>query len=150
MHLPSYAIMEISDDHSTYKFVSEGPKGEIVKVIVFSEFFPGGNIYNMALADVLNDDRISDTNISNNSDIRKIFATVARVVMEYTSIYTERTIFFQGSDEEGQRTSVYHRAISQYHHFLENDFDIEGITTDEVKETFNPKGRYEVFLVKRK
>jgi hypothetical protein len=150
MHLPSYTISEIAEDHSTYKFFSEGPNGRISKIIIFSEFYAGGNIYNVALGDVMRNDRISDTNVSNNGDIRKIFATVAQVLMDYTSIYPERTIFFQGSDVEGRRISVYHRAISQYYHLLQKELIVEGITNHEVKELFNPNGQYAFFLIRRK
>jgi hypothetical protein len=148
--LASYPILEISNDHSTYKFMSNGPNGSIYKIIVFPNFFPDSNIYNMALGDVLADNKVSDTNISNNGDIRKIFATVAKILTEYITIFPDRTIFFQGSDDIGKRSSVYHRAISQYYHLMENEFIFEGVTQNDVKEPFNPESKYQFFLVRRK
>lgn len=150
MHLPTYPILEIAPDHSTYRFISEGTNGCIIKVVIFTEFYPGGNIYNMALVDINANNSVSDESISNNGDIRKIFATVARVILEFLSLYPQRTIFFQGSDNEGRRTNVYHRAISQYYQLLTDELNIAGLTLDDVKEPFDPKGKYEIFLVTKR
>jgi hypothetical protein len=93
---------------------------------------------------------ISDTSLSNNGDIRKILATVAQAIINYTLIFPNRTIYFQGSDEAGKRTSVYNAAIRKYFYSLEKEFYIEGYTSEKVKEKFNPMKAYKGFLVKRK
>lgn len=149
MHLPSYRIIENAKDYSLFKFISNGPNGSITKFIIFSELDSEENIYNLALVDVLQHE-ISDTHLSNNGDLRKVLATVAQILIEYTSKFPERTIFFQGSDNQGKRSSVYHRAISQYYSILEKEFYIHGVISEKVAEKFNPMKKYNGFLVKRK
>jgi hypothetical protein len=106
MHLPSYKILENADDYSEFKFISKGPKGNIVKVIAFQKL-PVANLYNLSLFDIMSDGQLSDTNFSNNNDLRKILATTIQILMDYTEIFPERSIFFQGSDDKGRRTSLY-------------------------------------------
>ena len=150
MHLPSYYFLEVSDHHSVFKFISSGPNGDVIKLIIFTEFNPTRKIYNLALVDVIENDKISDKNLSNNGDIRKILATVAQAIINYTSTFPDRTIYFEGSDEQGKRTSVYNAAIRKYFYILEKDFYIEGYLNEKVKEKFNPLKTYKGFLVKRK
>jgi hypothetical protein len=151
MHLPSYAVVERADDYSEFKFISNGPNGDIVKLVIF-EKYPLVDFYNLALVDVVisNPRVISDSTLSNNNDLRKILATVVKILTEYTTLFPDRTIFFQGSDDAGRRTTLYKRAIAAYYNELEKEFDIEGITNLNVRESFNPKGKYEAFLVRRK
>ena len=151
MHLQSYVILDRTDDYSVHRFLSFGPNGSIAKLIIFSEHISSYNIYNLALVDVINETELSDTHFSNNNDIYKILATVAQTVIEYTKLYPERKIFFEGSDDENKRyNSAYQSAISRYYHILSKEFDIEGFLNDGVKEMFNPNNRYKGFLVKRK
>jgi len=149
MHLPSYHVLETADDYSEYKFVSIGPKGEIPKAVVFELMFADENIYNVALLDVL-PQGASDTNVSNNGDMRVILATATQILINYTGAFPERKIFFKGSDEEGKRMAVYHRAIREYYSVLQDTFIIEGFVDENVKELFNPLNSYYAFLVKRK
>ena len=150
MHLSSYQILSKSENSTEYKFISIGPKGSITKFIIFEELSGEANLYNLALVDQLDNDIISDSSASNNGDLRKILATVAKVLVDYTLVFPERTIFFQGSDETGKRTTVYNRAISTHFSFLAHDFIIEGITEENVIEQYNPVKTYIGFLVKRK
>ena len=148
MHLPSYQILETADDSSQYKFVSIGPRGEIPKVVVFELMLADENIYNVALLDVLSDGA-SDINVSNSGDMRVILATVMRILTDYVVAFPERKIFLIGSDEEGKRMSVYHRAIREYYSVLQEIFVIEGFINERVKEPFNPLNSYQAFLVKK-
>jgi hypothetical protein len=150
MHLPSYRILEISGSYSVFKFVSHGVKGDITKLIIFSEFNPAKKIFNLALVDVTTNGDISDTALSDNGDIRKILATVAQVTIQYMENFPDRSIYFQGSDEKGKRISVYSAAIRKYYYLLEKDFYIEGYLNSLVKEKYNPLNQYKGFLVTRK
>jgi hypothetical protein len=149
MHLPSYEIVEKADDYSEYKFVSVGPNGSITKFIVFKRLFVE-TLYNLSLLDVMPDGTYSDTHFSNNNDLRKILATILEVVIDYTEKFPDRQIFFQGSDEEGKRISLYHKAISKHLFVLEKEFHIYGIADDGQEERFNPDSRYSAVLVMRK
>ena len=150
MHLPSYNVLDIARDYSEYKFVSIGPKGNIPKLVVFKLLFPEDNVYNVALVDILVGGITSDTNVSNNGDMREILATVTQILIDYTAVFPERKIYFTGSDEEGKRMAVYHRAIREYYSVLKDLFFIEGFINEKVKEPFNPLNSYLAFLVKRK
>ncbi len=149
MHLPHYDISENADDYSEFKFISKGPNGSIIKVLTFQKL-PVENLYNLSLLDILEDGQLSDTNFSNNNDLRKILATITQTLLDYTSEFPERTIFFQGSDDAGRRTSLYHKAITKYYSTLKKDFTIIGITDNDTEEEFNPLKEYIAFLVKRK
>ena len=150
MNLTSYQVLSKSDDSTEYKFVSIGPKGEITKLIIFEELDLETNLYNLSLVDLFDDGMMSDSNNSNNGDLRKILVTVAKVLMDYTLIFPERTIYFEGSDDQGKRNAVYNRAISSYLSIFENDLIIKGVTIENVIEMYNPSKRYIAFLVKRK
>ncbi len=149
MHLPSYEILERADDYSEYKFVSRGPNGAILKLLVFKKLFID-TVYNLSLLDVMADGSLSDTHFSNNNDLRKILATIVDVVIDYTAKFPDRQIFFQGSDEEGKRISLYHKAISRHLFVLEKEFHIYGLTDEGAEEVFNPAKEYIAVLVKRK
>ena len=147
MHLSSYQIVSKLDTSAEYKFISTGPKGSIIKIIIFEELSHEANLYNLALVDQLENGKVSDRNSSNNDDLRKILATVVKVLIDYTLVFPERTIFFQGSDDSGKRTSVFNRAINRYFSFLEHDFSINGITENHVIEQYNSLETYIAFLV---
>ena len=155
MHLPTYKIIERSDDLSEFRFISEGPNGMIHKVILFDlledDNMPvRSNLYNIALLDVLPDGSLSDNSLSNNNDMAKILATTVQILIGYTSVFPERTVFIQGSDDAGQRISLYHRAIKNNLFIFEKDFHIEGVIDNERTEKFQPDRKYLAFLVKRK
>jgi hypothetical protein len=57
-----------SDDRAFYLFESHGPKGTILKIIIFSPY--RGSLWNLAFGDYLNG-RVLDDIISNNQDLRK-------------------------------------------------------------------------------
>jgi len=150
MHLPSYQILEIAGNYSEFKFVSVWPNGQIQKLVLFRLLDPEDNIYNVALLDILESGMTSDTTVSNNNDMREILATVTRIIIDYSALFPERKLFFRGSDEEGKRMAVYHRAIREYYSILQEIFFIEGFINEKVKEPFNPLNNYHAFLVKRK
>jgi len=149
MHLPSYEIIEKADDFSEYKFISTGPNGDILKILSFDKIFID-SLYNLSLVDQLPNGTMSDTHFSNNNDIRKIMATIVEAMIDYTNNFPDRMIFFQGSDEEGRRISLYQRAISNYLFILEKEFDIYGIRNDGTEEKFVSGQEYGAILAKRK
>ena len=53
-------------------FISKRPKGNIPKLVLFELLLPDENVYNVALVDVLEENKISGDNVSNNDDIRKV------------------------------------------------------------------------------
>jgi len=148
MYLPPYSILEKADDYSEYRFVSTGPNGDIVKVILFQSL-PIENLYNLSLLDVLPNGKLSDISVSNNNDMPKILATAIRVIVDYTAIFPERMILFQGSDT-GRRNALYKRVIEKHFNALKADFNIIGITSDHIEESFDTMNDYVAFLIVRK
>jgi len=148
MHLAFYEIIERTNDYSEYKFVSTGPNGNIWKLLVFKKLFVD-KLYNLSLLDVMPDGTLSDSHLSNNNDLRKVLATIVQVIIDYTTQFPDRNIFFQGSDD-GRRISLYHKAISKHLFVLDKIFDIYGICDDGGEESFNSAREYTAILVKRK
>ena len=83
MKLERYEL-KAGENLTTFEFVSEGPKGNIPKLIQFS---PTNlkDLYNLAFGDKdLNSGEIDDLTISNNADSEKILATVVAAVYAFT------------------------------------------------------------------
>lgn len=80
-----------------FEFISEGPNGSILKVILFEEMAVKG-FYNLALGDKdLDTGRINDLSVSNNGDSVKILATVVASLYEFTNHYPHAWITATGS-----------------------------------------------------
>src|SRR6185369_9554200 len=96
MKKETYEILHIESPDSYY-FVSEG-KREIIKVVTFEEFAP--NSYNLALGDYDVDTKEVDYRVkSKNGDIDKIYATVAKIVEDFTNNHPDCSIYIAGDEE---------------------------------------------------
>jgi hypothetical protein len=95
MNLPRYSY-KTNHNFLEYEFISVGPKGHVNKIVRFTEIATA--IYNLAFGDL--DEKtgaIDDMNITNNSDSRKVLATVAYIVHDFTLRYNKAWIVAQGS-----------------------------------------------------
>ena len=146
MRLDRYQLKS-SEDLRAFEFISEGPKGRIIKWIQF-EKSKNGNLYNLAFGDKKEGvDEIDDKVVTDNKDSQKVLATVAVSVLKFTEKYPEAWIFATGSTDS--RTRLYQMGISQNLNELEQYFDIYGYFKGEwVK--FEKNVPYESFLVNRK
>lgn len=101
MNYPYYKNLEISVDYATFEFISNGPKGNILKRIAF-RLVDGNSIYNLAFGDVVNGE-IDDYSISDNKDMPKILATIAYAVEQFLTAYPGRFVFLEAvlSSEPG-------------------------------------------------
>ena len=96
MKLPKYQLKS-DDELSSFQFVSEGPKGLIVKRIQFS-LINEDEIYNLAFGDKDSvNDEINDLAISNNGDSEKILATVIAAVYAFFDKHPKAWIYAIGS-----------------------------------------------------
>lgn len=96
MRLPKYPLAS-SDQLTTFKFISEGQKGLIHKIV---QYQPTNlkNVYNLAFGDKDHTTgEIDDTIISNNGDSEKVLATVVASVYAFTDKYPEAWIYATGS-----------------------------------------------------
>jgi hypothetical protein len=143
----SYTSFDISTNATVFEFTSSGPKGEIKKIIQFSET-KAENIFNLAFGNVNEDGSIDDVTTNDNKDRDKILATVAAAVYDFTGRYPEHYVFFTGSS--GERTRLYRMALTINQQELTETFDIWGLREEGGFEVFEKRRSYNGFLIKRK
>jgi hypothetical protein len=139
--------IETSTDTRTFEFISVGPKGEITKVVRYSEINIKG-YYNLGFGDK---DPItgylSDVIVTNNGDSQKVLASVAATLYVFTDKNPEAVVIATGSTEA--RTRLYRMGITNNIREVENDFIIMGLT-EKGWENFRKNVTYGAFLIKRK
>lgn len=146
MRLERYPL-EANDDLMSFQFVSEGPKGQIIKWVQFLKT-DKPNFYNLAFGDKrLNEDDFDDDVITDNKDSQKVLATVAMAVLRFTEINKEALIIAQGLTKS--RNRLYQMGISQNLEELKEYFKIIGFYKGNwmIYEKNTP---YDAFAVKRK
>jgi hypothetical protein len=132
---------------TTFEFLSEGPKGKIVKLIQFQEMnLP--NLYNLAFGDknpITSD--IDDMTVTDNGDSEKVLATVVAAIYAFADKYPEAWVYATGATEA--RTRLYRMGINRYFDIAQEDFDIMGQFQNEWE--WYEKGKsYQAFAVQRK
>jgi hypothetical protein len=130
-----------------YKFVSEGPKGKVTKIIRYTKTnLP--NTYNLGFGDYNEKtDDIDDKIITNNGDSQKILRTVAATVRAFIFKYPDAKIFAIGSSIA--RTRLYRIGIANNLNEIQKDFEVLGLK-DGMWHKFKKGENYEAFLVERK
>ena len=132
MKLEKYKL-RFNAAQTAFEFISEGPKGNILKGVYYSKVAVKGfkNIYNLAFGDkILDSGDIDDLIVTNNQDHEKILATVAYTVIVFTKRHPKAQIIIQGSNSA--RTRLYQIAISKYFEEISEIFDIQGLINDEL------------------
>lgn len=150
MNYERYENIIASPDKLEFQFVSEGPKGKIIKMIQFTQTLNEG-IYNLAFGNLRADGSVDDETTNDNGDRNKILATVAGAVYEFSSHYPDQFIFFCGTTP--QRTRLYRMALVINMEELKNDFWVYGVLRgiDTFERVAFRKGvDYFGFMVKRK
>lgn len=129
-------------------FESIGPKGNIVKLVQYTEMSIKG-YYNLAFGDLdVKSRTINDSVITNNGDGIKVLATVVSTIYAFTGKYPEAYIFATGSSEA--RTRLYRMGITNNLEELKKDFYVFGLKNDETFESFIVGEDYLGFLISRK
>ena len=116
MELPRYQI-STNEDQTVFWFTSHGTKGDITKIVLFSEMNEP-QLYNLSLGDY---DQESDK-ITNNGD--RVLTSVVDTVYAFFAKNPDSVLHFKGSDKG--RTRLYQMAISNFIEQLSEDFDIFG------------------------
>jgi hypothetical protein len=146
MKLPRYEL-KAEKSLTVFEFISEGPKGEIPKLIKFSETTLKG-FYNLAFGDKnLDSGEIDDTIVSNNGDSEQILATVVSAVYSFTELENDAWVYATGSTKA--RTRLYRMGISKYFDEVQKDFLVFGLRNGEWEE-FAKELDYTAFVVRRK
>jgi hypothetical protein len=146
MKLPRYEL-KAEKSLMVYEFTSEGSKGQIPKLIKFSETALKG-FYNLAFGDKnLNTGDIDDKVVSNNGDSEQVLATVVSAVFAFTNAYKETWVYATGSTKS--RTRLYRMGISKYFDEVKEDFQVYGMLEGQWQE-FEKEIDYTAFVVRRK
>ena len=124
MKYERYVDLTVTEDFMEYEFTSTGPKGNIVKIVQFSQTEREGLI-NLAFGNKLKDGSIDDLARDHNGDRNKILATVVTVLKTYFKVYPFNWVFFAGSSSA--RTRLYRMAITLNFEELEAEFEILGV-----------------------
>ena len=147
MNIEKYPVV-IGATSMVYEFKSEGNKGEISKLVIYSETHLH-NFYNLGFGDkdeITGD--IDDTVITNNGDSEKVLATVAATLYTFTEKFPDAMVFATGSSTA--RTRLYRIGISNNLAAIKADFEIFGLTKDKNWVRFEKRKDFEAFLVKWK
>jgi hypothetical protein len=142
---------EISSNFLQYDFYSEGPKGKIKKVVLYTYLLTldGVPYYNLAFGDYDDENqRIDDLAVSDNGDRDKILATVAFTALEFTSHFRGCRILIVGSTLS--RTRLYQMGIARYFREIAQLFDIQGLTMGGEWMPFKSGENYRELLAFRK
>jgi hypothetical protein len=142
----SHYTYKINENFLDYEFSSIGPKGHIRKVVRFTQI--STNVFNLAFGDLdEKTGKISDIIVSNNNDSRKVLATVAATVHDFTLQYPDVWIIAKGSSLA--RTRLYRMGITNHWNEISTDFEVFGLK-ESTWESFKARRDYEAFLVRRK
>jgi hypothetical protein len=140
--------VEVSFDLQTFEFTSEGPKGNILKVVSYSQINVKG-FYNLGFGDK---DEItgfvSDLTVTNNGDSRKVLATVAATLYAFTMEKPDAAIIATGST--AARTRLYRMGIANNLEEISKDFTVLGLTESLNWEIFRKNITYGAFLIRKK
>jgi len=131
-----------------YEFISEGPKGLIKKMVIYTETTTE-NVYNLGFGDYdESTNGINDLSVTNNGDSLKVLATVASTVYAFTERHPNSWILATGSTSV--RTRLYRMGITNNLTEIEADFIVFGYTKNEDWEKFVVGEDYEAFLLTKK
>ncbi|HWK59197.1 MAG TPA: hypothetical protein VNQ80_17775 [Parapedobacter sp.] len=130
-----------------FEFTSIGPKGEIKKIVEYSETSLT-NVFNIAFGDYdENVGGINDKIVTNNGDSEKVLATVASTVYPFTGRYPDSWIYATGST--GVRTRLYLMGLTNNLTEIAEDFYVYGLKNEKWEEFVSGED-YEAFLATRK
>ena len=130
--------------HILYEFLSEGPRGSILKVVFYNKLEE--NLYNLSFGDWNDFLQMSDDKVrSNNHDRDKILATVASTVIDFIKHHPNAIILIKGSTPS--RTRLYQIGISANWMEINNLFYIYGFCKGNW-EAFEKGKNYQQFIIK--
>ena len=147
MKHPKYSYRS-EDLFLVYEFISEGSKGLIKKMVVYTETSTE-NVYNLGFGDYEEiTNGINDLIVTNNGDSLKVLATGASTVYAFTEKYPNAWILATGSTNV--RTRLYRMGITNNLAEIKIDFIVLGYNKEEQWEEFIIGEDYEAFLLAKK
>ena len=139
--------LEIDDASITFEFISEGPKGNIKKRVVYQRI-RDTNTYNLAFGDVDTEtNKLDDKVVSNNNDTEKVLTTVASTIYTFIKKHPRAIIYAEGSTIV--RTRLYRIGISNNLEKLKEQFDVYGRLADIGWVRYEKNNDYLAFFIKK-
>lgn len=146
MKLDQYKL-KAEQNFTTFEFLSEGPKGRIIKVVQFQQIDETA-VYNLAFGDIsLLIGKLDDKVITDNGDSEKVLATVVAAIYSFTEHYSDAWVYATGSTTA--RTRLYRMGINKYFDVANNDFSILG-EHESGWEWYEKGKHYQAFALQRK
>ncbi len=145
MDLPKYQL-SAENSLTVFEFVSIGEKGQIKKLIKFSERHLK-DFYNLGFGDKNEEtNEIDDKIVSNNGDSERVLATVVSSVYAFTDKNPEAWVYATGSIKA--RTRLYRMGINKYYEKVIKDFEVYGLIDDQWLD-FKRGVDFDAFVVRR-
>ena len=126
-------------DNQLYTFFSEGVKGKIQKVIIFTLEINGK--WNLGFGDWENND-VDDKVMTNNQDVVKVIGTVAKVTYDFFDNHPDAIVVIKPVDEK--RKKLYNIVFQRHYAFIKEKFLINGSINKEL-EVYSPIKVYDGF-----
>ncbi len=138
-----------SNDFTQFEFVSNGPNGDIIKLIQFTET-DNKSLYQLSFGNKTEDGGADYLAISDNKDRDKIINTIIDAIDLFTNRYPFLYVGFSGTTPA--RTRLYRMVISLTHSKSNINFDVWGINFKHSNklQTFEPGKDYDIFIIKKK
>jgi hypothetical protein len=147
MNQPKY-LYKTEKEFTIFEFVSDGPKGRILKIVEYSETATKG-VFNLAFGDFDKKmNTINDLSITNNGDSLKVLATVASTVYAFFEKHPNAYIVATGSTNV--RTRLYRMGITNNLAEIQEDFNVYGFSEKGIWDEFEIGEDYEAFLITKK
>jgi len=152
MYEDRYIEIENASDYKTFRFISQGRHGNLLKIVTFDEIPEFNGVFNLALGTILPTGEMDFETVTNNGDRNKILVTVANIVLKFIEMHPGKNVYITGSDY--RRTLLYQRAIAYGYDELIEMFNIYGdISTGSRRNEFEPFDKaksYAGFLIEKK
>lgn len=128
---------------ATFRFISQGPRGDIAKLIQFELLNDGEPVpvYNLAFGD--GTETIDDLAVSDNGDADKVLATVAAAAEQFLGEHPGALLYAIGSTPA--RTRLYRIGLVRSLPSIQTRFLLFGIINGE-PEPFEPGRPYQAFI----
>lgn len=137
---------DFETDEERLIFIFES-KSEIKSIVKIVAYIPLSNSrYNLGFGDLI-ENKVSDTEISNNGDGAKVLATVIKTMFLFFEKYSNYTFVIEGSTN--RRTRIYNWLLDRYYDELIQRFIILGLL-DNAFVPFEKSNLYKSFEIKLK
>ena len=123
MNYDKYENISTSTDRHEFKFVSNGTKGNLEKLVQYTPFDNDKDTYNLALGTILEDGSVDYKTLSKNGDRNKILATIASTAYIFSETFPDKKIFLTG--DIPSKTRLYQIAINDAYDEISKNFTVK-------------------------